>query len=428
MTSKTYQQPIGLFLLALLLLFVKSPDAILAPQFWAEDGAVFFADQFQRAWPPLLTPYAGYLHTVTRLVAWIAGWFDFSHAPLLYNVFAIVIDAVCIAFVSMRMRTWVPQWAVFASFLVVPASGDIFGTVTNVQWFMQFALAAACFTPAAAAPAMSRAVRAIGHVALALAALSGPFSVLVTGLAAGAVLIGRLAAAPDSRPHTFSLANIGRAIGAAGRQLPARNVLIVLVCAAIQATVLVTNELRTPVESFMLSHDLQASFGVLDKSNSFFMYTMVHPFFPGQLAFLTVMIAVSSACLVHALFRPSAWHGIACLFLGLGIVQPILAYMKQREAYTLAATSHYFYLLGVVCCWIAWRMVGERLTSHRRVALAAVAVATVLAMALRPEYFHREALYDMQWARHVERLRKDKALSVIVPINPAPWHFKVDPK
>jgi len=417
-----YLQPIGLFLLALVLLFLKSPDAILAPQFWAEDGPVFFAAQFGHDWPQLLTPYAGYLHTVTRLVAWLASGFDLAHAPLIYNVLALLIDAVCIAYVSLRLAPWFPRWALFLSFFIVPSSGDIFGTATNVQWFMQFALAAACFAPAAARHAIPRALRIVGYLALALAALSGPFSVLVMGLAIGAMLLGRLEAAPGGHPRAFGLSNFLRAIGTVSSRLPKTNLLVAFACACVQVAVLMTNKVHTPAGDFMMNAELQASFGVA-KLGSFYLWTVTHSFLPPQLGFLAAMIAITTACLVQTLLRPAAWNGMGCLLLALGIVQPVLAYVKEQNLFTLTATSHYFYLLSVVCCWIAWNMVSERLPAWRKPAFAVIAALVVFSMATRPEYFQREALHDMQWHKHAGRIRSTP--SVIVPINPAPWYIQV---
>jgi hypothetical protein len=420
-----YQRSIGLFALALVLLFLKSPDAILAPQFWAEDGPVFFAAQFGQDWPQLLTPYAGYLHTVPRLVAWIATWFDLAHAPLVYNALAILIDAACIAYVSLRLAAWFPQWAVFLSFFIVPSSGDIFGTATNVQWFMQFVLAAACLVPAAGPHAAPRPVRIAGHAALALAALSGPFSVLVSGLAVGAMLMGARRFAPAGPGPSFGLSNIVRAIAPVGSRLSRANLLVVLACAFVQAVVLIPNELRTPAETFLLSPELQASLGV-SKLESFYFYTVTNPFLKSQLAYLAAMVAVTTACLMYTLLRPAPWNGVACLFLALGVAQPVLAYMKERNVFTLTATSHYFFLLSVACCWIAWHLLRTHLPEQRKPAFAIVAALLLMGVLFRTDYFRREPLHDLGWARHVDRIRNGGPASVMVPINPAPWYFKVN--
>src|ERR1019366_4560833 len=52
----------------LLILFARRPESFLHPQFYAEDGAVFYVGAHRDPWGSILTPYAGYLHLASRLV------------------------------------------------------------------------------------------------------------------------------------------------------------------------------------------------------------------------------------------------------------------------------------------------------------------------------------------------------------------------
>ncbi len=421
--TENYKKPVGLFLIAAVLLFLKSPDAILNPQFWAEDGPIFFAAQFHHALPQLLTPYAGYLHVVPRLVAWAANWFDFAKAPLIYNSTAILIDAACIAYVSLRLRHWFPHWAVFLSFFIVPAAGDIFGTITNAQWFMQFVLAAACLVPDRKGAKTPIALRVAGYIALALAGLSGPFSVLVTGAAICAMLL-TLLPVPSGRPPLGVAWNIVMAMAEAGRRLPKVAILIVAACACAQGLVLLTSDVRTPVELYILTSDQQASLGVLGL-DSFYSHTVNHPFTQWHIAELVVMAVVVTTCIVDAIRRPSTTAGLGCLFVILGVAQPILAYAKQQEIHTLATSSHYFYMLSVVLCWVGWRILNERLPLARGPAIAALAIALVTGMAVEPNYFSRQPLHDLGWDKYVDQIRGSSQSLIIVPLNPVPWNFKL---
>ena len=47
--------------LTALILFLRRRNAFLNPQLWAEDGKVFFLEQWERGSQALITPYAGYL-------------------------------------------------------------------------------------------------------------------------------------------------------------------------------------------------------------------------------------------------------------------------------------------------------------------------------------------------------------------------------
>src|SRR5260370_124194 len=81
-----------------LALFLKSPDAFLNPQFWAEDGAIFYAQQYGKLWPQISTPYAGYLHFIPRLFAWLLSPIPPLYLPLSYNLSALLIDSICVTY------------------------------------------------------------------------------------------------------------------------------------------------------------------------------------------------------------------------------------------------------------------------------------------------------------------------------------------
>lgn len=106
---------------------------------------------------------------------------------MIYNASAVVLGAVAIALTCRRLRTYLPAWIVALSFLAVPTSGEIFGTITNAQWFLQFTLAAYCLVPAEQASTPSRtALRVLG---IFLIALTGPFSAVLL-----LVIVGMLGA------------------------------------------------------------------------------------------------------------------------------------------------------------------------------------------------------------------------------------------
>lgn len=422
-----YKQSIGLFILAALLLLLKSPDAVTAPQFWAEDGPVFFAFQFEQRWPQLLMPYAGYLHTVSRLVAWAASWFDVAQAPRIYNLSAIAIDAFCISYVSIRVAPWFSTWPVFLSFFIVPTMGDIFGTVTNIHWFMQFAIAAACFAPAAIVHAAPRASRIGGMLLLALAALSGPFSLLIAAVAIGAIVTTWLPAAPAGPAPRSGLWNVLLAVRDAGTRLPKKNVLVVALCACVQAVVLATNPVVTPSTMLVLSEQQKAGLGLLD--HEFFYSQMVN--YPFALPFnlgLAAIAAVVLIFLIQTLRRPSTWAGIACLLLAVGAMQPVLAFARQHFPASLNVTARYSYLLSVSACWIGWRMFSVWAPAWRTRAAVIIGAVVAMGVVVRPDYFRRRPLYDMAWEKYAAQINHDGPAVVVVPINPAYWNFKVRPR
>jgi len=79
------QRPLAIilvFCLAIGLLFVRAPDALLTPQFWAEDANHFWLEQYQHGFlASLFQIYAGYVHAMPRLIAAIASPLPYSMHP-----------------------------------------------------------------------------------------------------------------------------------------------------------------------------------------------------------------------------------------------------------------------------------------------------------------------------------------------------------
>src|SRR6516225_449539 len=70
------------FLIALLILFSRRPDALLNPQFYAEDGTYWYVNAYEAGFRCLLMPNGGYLNTLSRLIGLIALLVPFAWAPL----------------------------------------------------------------------------------------------------------------------------------------------------------------------------------------------------------------------------------------------------------------------------------------------------------------------------------------------------------
>src|ERR1043166_2671938 len=79
----------GILVVALLVLFSRRPDALLNAQFYAEDGARWFADAYHVGWRSLLIPDSGYLQTVSRLIGLTAQLLPFAVVPLFMNLCAL---------------------------------------------------------------------------------------------------------------------------------------------------------------------------------------------------------------------------------------------------------------------------------------------------------------------------------------------------
>jgi hypothetical protein len=126
------------FVLAALVLAFKAPDSLTNPQFWAEDGPVFFAQQRGRFAPLLFDTYASYLHLTPRFVAWIGSFVSVAQAPLVYCYAAWLLGAAALSSLRWLPMGPVPYVVILAGIALTPTNGEVFGTVTNVQWLFQF--------------------------------------------------------------------------------------------------------------------------------------------------------------------------------------------------------------------------------------------------------------------------------------------------
>lgn len=109
------------FFAALIIIFLRRPDSILNPQFWAEDGAVFYAHTYHKGIiTPLLSQYAGYMDTFPRLVAALSQLFPLSWVPLIFNLSGMTVKALPIVWMlSSRLHELMPdlKTRLFFSFL-----------------------------------------------------------------------------------------------------------------------------------------------------------------------------------------------------------------------------------------------------------------------------------------------------------------------
>jgi hypothetical protein len=162
---------------AFLIIFSRRPDAILNPQFWAEDGRVWYAMAYNDgALGSLFVPESSYYQTISRLIAALAQLFPLAAAPLVFNLFAVFSKILVVYFlVSERFSRLVPSLKVRILlafiYLALPNSYEVNANLSNVQWH----LALLSFFILIAEPGEKIFRKAFDVCVLLLSALSGPF-------------------------------------------------------------------------------------------------------------------------------------------------------------------------------------------------------------------------------------------------------------
>ena len=124
---------------ALAVLVLRRPDAVLYPQFWAEDFA-FLLDAERIGLASFWMPRAGYLHFFPRLIAWPGMYLDPVLQPAWFVGSAVAVTlAVVATCLSPRIPLPAKPWLALAV-VVVPHSGEVFLNPTNLQWLTALAL------------------------------------------------------------------------------------------------------------------------------------------------------------------------------------------------------------------------------------------------------------------------------------------------
>src|SRR5262249_13712421 len=161
-------------LLCTAILYARKLDSFRNPQFFAEDGTIFFAQNLRLGWRAHLESYAGYMCEVPRLIASFAGFFPYRFAPAIYVYSALFVVLVLVVKLhSQRLRLpFAPAFAL--GFVLVPhLEGEVFLCVTNLQWILALILLVV-----AAQPSPRTLKEAVPDwLTAVLAGLSGPFAV-----------------------------------------------------------------------------------------------------------------------------------------------------------------------------------------------------------------------------------------------------------
>lgn len=173
-----WQRALVFGFVAIAIVSIRKTDALYNPQFWAEDGVIFFSQDAEFGPAAIFKTYSGYLHLVPRLIAWVGGHLSACHVPAFYVGSALV----CFGLTTARLfspRLTLPNKPLLALALaLVPHQGEVFATPTNIQWFAALLFPMILLSE----DARTRAQRARDLVIAGVAGLTGPFSILVAPL------------------------------------------------------------------------------------------------------------------------------------------------------------------------------------------------------------------------------------------------------
>jgi hypothetical protein len=176
----SFKWQVVIFVAALIAIFTRLPDALLDPQFFAEDGWVWYEQAYNLHWlRSLEIAQAGYMQTFPRLVTGVALLFPMQWAPLIMNLAGAVVQALPVsALLSRRCVPWGPlpvRMLIAALYIAIPDAPEIHVVLTNAMWHLALLQALLAFS----LPPLSWRGRVSDILLFAIGGLSGPFCILL---------------------------------------------------------------------------------------------------------------------------------------------------------------------------------------------------------------------------------------------------------
>jgi hypothetical protein len=389
---------------AALVLLIRKTDALLNPQFWAEDGTVFFLQQYEGGASALVRGYAGYLQLVPRLIALFADTlFPYAAIPSVYNYASLLLTLAVIANVfSPRFPGTNRPLLALAVVLVPHATNEVFLNVTNLQWILCLLL---ILTLLKEIPheryGNVYAQAAFDFLVVILCGLTGPFIVFLTPLFAWKWWTNKC-------PYTSGI------------------LITALATATIQVSLILGYSVHTQgglctdfnVYSSLIGHRL---FGGLFLGKD--LPYAVNPLVLGLL-FICVLIMILwfAAAPPRRHAGPGAFGSVMTLLaVALVILSATVGLFKSQLHFLVPPDNgiRYFYIPYVMLAWSLILCMDQR--ERWKNVLIGVLLALILASSLTSG-FHSKPLADYSWKSYSASIGKE---DVTIPINPSGWRIHV---
>jgi len=159
------------------ILLIRGNQLLLNAQFWAEDGALFFADAFnQNSWALLIKPYNGYLHLIPRLLSQLSLFIPLTEVPFFFSMSALIFQVLPLFYIMSKRsdRLWAypyQRWIVAIIYVCLPASEEVFMNITNIQWHLPTMILFILLSE----PPRRKSIQIAEYFLICLISLTGPF-------------------------------------------------------------------------------------------------------------------------------------------------------------------------------------------------------------------------------------------------------------
>jgi hypothetical protein len=371
-------------------LFLRRPEVFLHPQFWAEDGPVFFMYAENVGMPALFLPYGGYHHFVLRLIAAACSGLDPLWIPAAYFwasnvILGGVVAAIFSPRIHLRHRTFTAL-----AIVGVAHTGEAFSSLTNSQWILALGLVLLLLARDADKPGG----RLVDCFAALVLGLTGVFSIVLTPFFILRALFRRSAASiavalvvtAAAAVQVYALAH-----GPPGGTAPANTVGEFL---AIIGLRVFAGLLLPATWAVLLGTGAQIALALIATSALVWFALQKSPERPTRLVLLGALAAVTAA----TMYKFNGYLGA-------------LGGMENGD--------RYFFIPKVLLLWL---LIQSWEGAHHRIARLAGFAALLASLA----GFRFIPYLDLNWPQWAARIRAGE--SVTVPTNPEGTSFRYEPR
>jgi hypothetical protein len=124
---------------------LRHQDILVNAQLTWEDGRIFLTDAIAKPWyATWFSPFIGYFIVLPKVVASLFTPLTLVHAPLVFNAFSLAVMAfaialpLCPSFSRLAPLRYRAIWV--AASALMPWHTETFGNITNIHWYIYYAL------------------------------------------------------------------------------------------------------------------------------------------------------------------------------------------------------------------------------------------------------------------------------------------------
>ncbi len=391
-----------IFIIIVIGLAFRRYDMFINPQLYAEDGVIFLQQFYEKGLATFITPYAGYLHTIQRLIVIFWGWL---HVNLIYIPTLYAATTILVMF-FIAYRIWqttfylglVNRIAYAVFFVFVPTNSDIFLNITNLNGMLSLYLINFLFVRNAISDSI-KSHSIIELIILFIVSLSGPTSIFLCPVIALILFVER---------KTLAYKKV----------LP---LAVIFICGVLQLITVkfIDTDIYRGVNEGATEHYHTLKFFIKNVADLMYIHYGIWP----DMSHRTTMIVFLIAFMIILALVIKSYRSIKntdkyviASVIGLYFASVIVAYWPDESyIYALRNASRYFIVPYTCIGWVFILAVDKKLKKEH-IALY------LLFFTLHTKYIKFE-LPDKRWKEQIMEYRKGNR--DIIEINPEGWHFRL---